>query len=121
MIESAGSTVKPAPLLVPLVVVTVTFAAPVAALAAMVSVAVIWVALATVTLPAVIAGLPTATVAPATGDLRRIHGDWYRVAHDAILQNLGVAGSRSDGRLGDNLGYLPPVAWFPLEVTCETH
>jgi hypothetical protein len=47
-------------------VVTVTFAVPGTALAAMVSVAVIWVALTTVTLPAATPGLPTATVAPAT-------------------------------------------------------
>ena len=63
---AGGFTVKPTALLVPPLVVTVTFAAPVAAAAPMVSVAVIWVELTTVTLLAVTPGLLTATVAPAT-------------------------------------------------------
>jgi hypothetical protein len=51
---------------VPPGVVTVTLAAPTAALAAMVNVAVICVALVTLTLLTVTPGLPTATVAPET-------------------------------------------------------
>ena len=61
-----GFTVNTAALLVPPLVVTVIFAAPSAALAVMVNVAVIWIPLTTVTLPSVIPGLLTATVAPET-------------------------------------------------------
>jgi hypothetical protein len=61
-----GVTVNVTALLVPPLVVTRTFAAPSAALAAMVRVAVIWVTLATTTLLTPIPGLLTATVAPET-------------------------------------------------------
>ena len=62
----ARTTVNATAPLVPPLVVTVTFAAPGAALAAIVKVAVIRVGLATVTLPTVTPGFATATVAPET-------------------------------------------------------
>src|ERR1022692_4144322 len=65
-VGGGGLTVKTTGALVPALVVTVTFAAPSVALAAMVNVAVICVVLTTVTLPTVIPVLPMATVAPPT-------------------------------------------------------
>jgi hypothetical protein len=65
LVNTGGPTVivKATGLLVPLEVVTVTLAGPVAALAAMVKVAVIWVRLFTLTLPTVTPG-PALTMAP---------------------------------------------------------
>jgi hypothetical protein len=65
-VGAGGFTVNTAGPLVPPLVVTVTFAAPVAAVAPIVNVAVILVELTTVTPPTAIPGLLTATVAPAT-------------------------------------------------------
>src|ERR1039457_4748437 len=65
-VGGGGLTVKMAGALVPPLVVTVTFAPPSVALAAMVNVAVICVVLTTVTLPTVIPVLAMVTVAPPT-------------------------------------------------------
>src|SRR5271157_4025533 len=42
-------------------------------------------------------------------DLRRIHVKWYRIAPDAVLQDLGVAGSRSTGYQSDDLDIAPAL------------
>src|SRR5215831_3155807 len=65
-VGAGGLTVKVTAVEVPPEVETVTLAAPRAALAAMVKVAVIWVALATLTALTVMPGLLVATVAPET-------------------------------------------------------
>jgi hypothetical protein len=65
-VGAGGFTVNTAGPLVPPLVVTVTFAAPVAAVAEMISVAVIWVVLTTATLLTITPVLLTATAAPAT-------------------------------------------------------
>ncbi len=64
--ETSGFTVNTAAALVPALVVTVMLAAPSAAVAPIVSVAVIRLSLTTVTLPTATPGLLTATVAPET-------------------------------------------------------
>jgi hypothetical protein len=118
---AGGFTVNTAALLVPPLVVTVRFAAPVAAVAATVSVAVIFVALTTVTLPAVTPGLLTATVAPATKLVPvRVTGTLAPSAPLAGLTEVSVGGGQCNSRAGQEDADQTPSRYAACEVIQTT-